>query len=83
MSDAPEFVYYCWVGAQPAVPPYATSIEGATGIISPAGGDGNEVNAAPRNGSQPIGENLLLVWERGAWNTPGGAVERAELKPKG
>ena len=83
-KDAPEFVYYCWVGAQPAVPPYATSIEGATGIIfSPAGGDGNEVNAAPRNGSQPIGENLLLVWERGAWNTPGGAVERAELKYEG
>ena len=26
------------------------------------------------------GERLLLVWERGAWSTPGGAVNAGESK---
>ena len=26
------------------------------------------------------GERLLLVWERGAWSTPGGAVNAGENK---
>jgi len=67
----PDFVYYTWLGTKPAVPPYATSIEGATGLVFSPG-------AEPQTASS-VGDELLLVWERGSWSTPGGAIEMAEL----
>ncbi len=66
-----ELVYYKWVGKSPNVPPYTTSIEGVTGLcFSPA--DGADIDAA--------GDHVLMTFEHGAWRTPGGAVERGELK---
>jgi len=65
-----EFVYYCWPSlegtgsAGDMVPVYSTSIEGATGVLL----------AGEKE------DKVLLVWERGAWNTPGGAVNAGECK---
>uniref|UniRef100_A0A7S2N0P1 Nudix hydrolase domain-containing protein n=1 Tax=Haptolina brevifila TaxID=156173 RepID=A0A7S2N0P1_9EUKA len=61
-----EFVYYCWPhgGAgspDDMVPPFATSIEGVTGIVF-----------------SPDTSKILMVWERKAWSTPGGAVNEGE-----
>ena len=108
---APEFVYYAWVGLQPAVPPYATSTEGVVGLVfSPieaaadgdrasagAGGGGGDASGSDGGGSgcggggigrigdggktagvAAVGSKLLLVWERGCWSMPGGAVECGE-----
>ena len=62
-----EFVYYCWPNGtgteDDMVPVYATSIEGATGLLL----------------SQDE-KRVLLVWERGGWSTPGGAVNAGEGK---
>ena len=89
----PEFVYYCWVGRQPAVPPYATSIEGCTGLIfsppepsidSSGGGDfGGDRSGGDESSATAVGDKLLMCWERGTWNTPGGAIERGELNYEG
>ena len=48
------------------VPAYATSVEGATGVVF-----------------SPDQRKVLCVWERGGWNTPGGAVDPGEMKVDG
>ena len=72
-----EFVYYCWPthekdpyhphsgtgGVEDKVAAWASSIEGATGVLL-----------------SPDETKVLLVWERGSWNTPGGAVNKGECK---
>ena len=61
VPDNTELVYVCdQAGMTPA---YATSIEGATGVVF-----------------SPDEEKILSVWERGGWNTPGGAVDPGEMK---
>jgi len=72
-EQAGEFVYYCWPSAADGsgtgkthdrVSAWSTSIEGATAVLLSPGD----------------GDRVLLVWERGAWNTPGGAVNKGECK---
>jgi len=48
------------------VPHYATSVEGATGVVF-----------------SPDELSVLAVWERGGWNTPGGAIDLGEMKVDG
>ena len=67
-GGASEFVYYCWPtgtgSADDMVPVYATSIEGVSGVLL----------------SGATEEKVLLVWERGSWSTPAGAVNAGESK---
>lgn len=56
-----ESVHVCDIAKM--VPSYATSIEGATGVVF-----------------SPDEKQVLCVWERGGWNTPGGAVDEGEDK---
>jgi len=56
-----ESVHVCDLAKM--VPSYATSIEGATGVVF-----------------SPDEVHVLGVWERGGWNTPGGAVDEGEDK---
>lgn len=60
-ADHGESVHVCDLAKM--VPSYATSIEGATGIVF-----------------SPDEVQVLGVWERGGWNTPGGAVDEGEDK---
>jgi len=61
---AGEYVYVADLAKM--VPCYATSIEGATGVVL-----------------SPDERNVLVVWERGGWNTPGGAIDQGEMKVDG
>jgi 8-oxo-dGTP pyrophosphatase MutT (NUDIX family) len=60
-ADHGESVHVCDLAKM--VPGYATSIEGATGVVF-----------------SPDEAQVLGVWERGGWNTPGGAVDEGEDK---
>ena len=60
-----EFVYYCWPG-------------------DPAGDMVPNYSTAIEGATgicfSPDGEKVLLVWERGAWSSSGGAVNETECK---
>jgi 8-oxo-dGTP pyrophosphatase MutT (NUDIX family) len=60
-TEEGEAVFLCDLAKM--VPCYATSIEGATGLVL-----------------SPDERELLCVWERGGWNSPGGAVDAGENK---
>ena len=61
---AAELVYACWSGSGPSLIPAWAT----------------SVEGATAVALSPDEESVLLVWERGAWNTPGGAVNPGELK---
>ena len=81
-----EFVYYCWPGApeEDMVPHDAMAIEGATLTLTLTGTAtltrpqvphyATAIEGATGLCFSPDGTEVLLVWERGAWSTPGGAV---------
>jgi ADP-ribose pyrophosphatase YjhB (NUDIX family) len=60
-----EFVYYCWPGAEEDdMVPHYST----------------SIEGATALCFSPDGSKLLLVWERGSWATPGGAVNAGESK---
>jgi len=60
-----EFVYYCWPGT-----PETDMVPNYATAIEGATG----------LCFSPDGAKVLLVWERGSWSTPGGAVNAGESK---
>jgi len=64
-----ELVYYCWPG-----------IGGNGSREDPVPSYATAVEGATAVVLSADGERLLLVWERGAWSTPGGAVNAGESK---
>ena len=60
-----EFVYYCWPG------------DPAEDMVPKYS---TSIEGATAILLHPDGEKVLLVWERGAWSTSGGAVDGGECK---
>jgi 8-oxo-dGTP pyrophosphatase MutT (NUDIX family) len=60
-----EFVYYCWPGTRETdMVPYYAT----------------SIEGATALCFSPDAKRILLVWERGMWSTPGGAVNAGESK---
>ena len=68
-ADDAEFIYYCWPGKG-----------GTGGADDKVPGWSTSIEGVTGLLLSPDETKLLLVWERGGWNTPAGAVDPGECK---